>query len=97
MSEALTRHNYRLNRTQRWESLSTLSVQRNAWKGFLQYEIKPKSFFQKDDLHTGYVRLGHQIGKRKIFNLFYSVSSLKSNLKDPEVWRAGVEYVNDLF
>lgn len=97
LGEEYTWHYYHAYRINRFESITSLSTQIHDIRAFLQYKKEPKYFLSNDRLYTGVVRLGHQVGQKKVFNLFYAVTSLHGGLKDPVVWRSGFEYVLDFY
>jgi hypothetical protein len=81
----------------RWQTSTHVLAQAGEWETFLQYNLEPRYYNDREIIHTGYFRVGRQVGRQKILNLFYAVTSLAPGLKSPEVWRAGLEYVNDFF
>jgi hypothetical protein len=106
--EELTRHHYPFYKSalwrnvspqfpDRWESSTHLLGQWGNWEGTVQYNFEPRHYRERETLHTGYARIGYQLQEKKIFNLFYAVTALNPGLGSPQVWRAGLEFVNDFF
>jgi hypothetical protein len=96
LNEELTRHRYYgVTNSHRTASATNGLLRVNKWKVLAHYDREPKYYNLPDELYTGSIRFGRQVKEKKIFDVFYAASSLKSNLTSPEVWRAGFEYVLD--
>jgi hypothetical protein len=63
----------------------------------ITYKIEPKYFLEEAILYTGQIRLGYEVGKTKILDAYYAASSLHGSLKDPLVFRVGLEYRYNFF
>jgi hypothetical protein len=97
IGEDVTRHDYPSFFRVAHESVTTLLTEVGAWQLHLQYEKKRRYFLEDDKIHTGLARFGREVGRDKVLNAFYSASSLRGDLSDPEVWRAGGELVLDFY
>lgn len=101
VGEELTRHHYS-KRTlspflDRWESVSHLLCQLGVWEAAVHYRFEPRYYREREVLRTGYARIGREVGNRKVVSVFYSSTALDRLLGKPQVWRAGIEFVNDFF
>jgi len=97
VGEELTRLHSRRLRADRWETATNILFGWKKYKALAEYRYEPKFITSPDVLYTGYLQLGRQAGKNKVMNLFFAATSLHKDLKYPEVWRMGLEYVNDFF
>lgn len=98
LGEEYTHHTYvTLNNETRYESLSNLLFEYKKFRSLLQYEIQPLYSTLPDYLHTGYIRMGFEVGEKRYLDFFASKAGYRRNLADPEVWRVGLEYSADLF
>ena len=108
IGEELTRHHYPFYKLDiwkstfpqfpnRWESQTYAQVRVGKWEGSVQYNVAPRYYLEAEILHTGYARLGYRLNEKKALNIFGSLTSLNESLNSPQVWRAGIEYVNDFF
>ncbi len=94
-SQELTQSLYDLYSRKRWEGISTLTFQWKSIKGLAQYEFKPKYFLTDTSLYTAYFRLGHKVRDNKSLNLFAALTSREASLKNPDIWRVGLEWMSD--
>lgn len=97
VNQEYVRHHYYFNNKDRYSSIANALVRLNKWKVLARYEREPKYYNLPENLTTGTLRIGRQMRNKKIFDVFYAVTSEKSNLSSPEVWRSGVEYVLDFY
>jgi hypothetical protein len=108
VGEELTRHHYPFYKLDawksifpqfpnRWESQTYAQGRWGKWEGAVQYNVAPRYYREAEILHTGYARFGYRLNDKKAFNVFGALTSLNQSLNSPQVWRAGIEYVNDFF
>lgn len=95
LAQELTQHVYDFYSRKRWESVSSLLIQRKSLRALLQYEFKPKYFLEDVTLYTGYLRIGQRVRDNKSLNLFVALTSREASLKNSDVWRVGFEWLTD--
>ncbi len=95
LSQEVTQSVYDAYSRTRLEALTGLLVQWKSLKALAQYEFKPKYFLTDETLYTAYFRLGHKVRDNKSLNIFASLTSREANLKNPDVWRVGLEWLSD--
>lgn len=91
LGEEYTYHNYVFNDVRRYESLSSMFLQVGNYQTLAQYEIKPRYFLEEDRLYTGLLRFGRKISDKNSLNVVFAATSLRPELKEPDVVRAGLE------
>jgi hypothetical protein len=68
-----------------------------SWEASLQYGVEPRSIREAERLSTGYFKIGRRVSDRKVLSLFVAMTGLRRDLRERQVWRAGIEFVDDFF